>query len=146
MAAVAAFGAELWLGDPLVKIANVLSVSPPGKTRETIDASDHDSPDGMAEYVASGIVRLSPITITIHRFPGSAAEDILHDALDSGEQIGFEVREKRANGIAAAKWATRGDCFVVGYEPGTSEVEGKLTDTLTLQPTGALVREEVTTP
>lgn len=138
MAAISAFGAELLLGG--TKVANVLSVAPPSKTREAIDATDHDSEDGIAEYIDSGVIRLGEVSVTIHYIPGSTGDAAIHTKMDAGGLHTFEVRERAATG----KWATSGNAIITGYEPSASEIEGKLTATVTLQPSGPITRAAVT--
>ena len=61
-------GAELWLGlaaNTLEKVANLTSVTPPGKSRTTLDATTHDSVDDADEVIVDGVVTSSEITATI---------------------------------------------------------------------------------
>lgn len=140
MTAQSAFGASFWLDNDagtLTKISNVLTVSPPGKSREAIDSTDHDSAEGVAEYIGSGVVRLSAMTITIHRIVGSAVETLVYGALDAPDARTFKVLEPIAGGDPMA---TSGECIVTGYEPDAGEIEGKRTATITVQPTGPITQ------
>lgn len=52
------FGSQFWLEDPdsqtlLIRIAELQDITGPGVTRETIDVTTHDSPDGFREYIGS---------------------------------------------------------------------------------------------
>lgn len=140
MAAVAAFGAEFWLDNAsgtLTKIGNPLVIPPPAVTRESIDATDHDSEDGVAEYIASGVLRIGSMSVTLHRDPLSASDALIMEAITSGTRRTFKVIENKTGGTSE----TTGECFVTGYEPDGDEIEGKKTATLTIQPTGPITQE-----
>lgn len=143
MAAETAFGAQLWLDDEdgdLTKIANALSVPPPGATAETIDASDHDSGE-YAEYIVSPLKRVPTLSITIHRQAGATKDALLFAAV--GDTRTFTIVEKKADGTL---WGHSGECIVTGYEPDADEVEGKKTGTVMIQPTGAITRATFVAP
>jgi predicted secreted protein len=82
MAGVAAFGTLLQRGDDagtvFTTIANVTSIGGPERSRDTIDVTAHDSPDGWMEFIGS-LKDAGEVTCDINYDPSEVTHDIDDD-------------------------------------------------------------------
>jgi predicted secreted protein len=62
-------------------IANVTSIEGPGRTRETIDVTAHDSPDGWMEFVG-GLKDGGEVSVDINYDPTETTHDLDDDFED----------------------------------------------------------------
>lgn len=98
-AAKTAFGAELWLGPAggtLVKVAELLSVTPPTRSREMIDATTHDSTGGAQEFIAEGIYDPGEIAFQGNYIAGSSGDDAMVTAVTDGVLRDWKIVAKSA--------------------------------------------------
>jgi hypothetical protein len=137
------FGAAFYMAravdptGPLLKIAEVLSVKSPALSRGTIDATTHDSEEGIMEFIGEGVADPGELTVQIHWVPTSDSDA----TMISGLLYNFPLRMKVvSNGRTALGAATRiqtvGYGIVTSYEPDDQPVQGKQTATLTVKASG----------
>ena len=135
MAKYDAYGTALYKGTNTgTAYAQVTSISGPGITVDTVDVTSHDSTSAWEEHVAT-IIRSGEITLDIVYDPANAthknaAGGLLAD-LVSRTAIVLTLIFPDA---ATTEWT--GSAFVTGFEPGMP-VDGALTASVTLKPTGA---------
>lgn len=82
----ASFGSQFWLEDPasptlLVRIAELQDITGPGKVRETIDVTTHDSPNGYREFIG-GLKDGGEVSFTLMFDPSDTGHQVLEDAID----------------------------------------------------------------
>lgn len=70
-------------------VANVTNISGPQRSRETIDVTAHDSPDGWMEFLG-GLKDGGEISLDINYDPGNATHD-LDDDFDDVEPRNYQV-------------------------------------------------------
>ena len=99
-AAKRTFQNEFWMGPhngTLVKIAELRSVTPPKASRETMDATTHDSSGGAMEFIASGVYDPGTLNFSINQTPERAGQ-LRHLGFEDVSATGFSV-ERDVNGI-----------------------------------------------
>jgi len=114
--------------------AEVTNITLPGWTRNTVDATHLQSPEGWAEFIA-GLKTASDCTFTINWIP--AISDPLLTAFDAGKgdfQVIFP------SGTLAMQFTG----IVTNYTPGEVSPEGKLTAQVTIKPSGKPVLATIT--
>ena len=107
------------------KVAEVTNLTPPGRTRDTVDATHLESPDGYKEYIP-GLKDAGEATLTINFDP--ADQDILLEAFENGaveSQITFPN-----------KVTLTFDGIVTGYEINDVVADEKMSATFTVKPSG----------
>lgn len=122
-------------GSP-VAIADLTSVGLPGRSRQAIDATSHDSVDAAMEYIYDGVKSLTSFTLTGHYIAGSTADDAFADALDDAEIQDMEISVKAATGSEELAFS----CLITEYTPDALEISGKQAFSVTVQPTGWLTQ------
>lgn len=70
-------------------IANVTNISGPERTRETIDVTAHDSPDGWMEFIG-GLKNGGEVSLDINYDPAEATHD-LDDDFDDAEPRNYRI-------------------------------------------------------
>lgn len=121
-------------GDTYSAVAEVTRITLPGWTRNSVDATHLESPDGWAEFIP-GLKTASDCTFEMNWVP--AAEDPMLAAFNAGTgnfQCIFP------NGATAIRFAG----MVTSFTPGEVSPEGKLSASVTIKPTGAPVFATVT--
>jgi predicted secreted protein len=145
MSGVDAFGTLFKRGDGatptevFTTIANVTTIGGPERTRETIDVTAHDSPDGWMEFIGS-LKNGGEVTLEINYDPGNATHDLDDD---------FEVRDPKNYQIVLLPgeadehtWAFAGIMTQLGDEfpyddKMARNMTVKITGKPTLTPTGS---------
>lgn len=135
MAKYSAFGTALTKGAyPGTEVAQVTNISGPSISLDTVDVTEHDGA-GWEEVVAT-ILRSGTVTIDIVYDPSAAT----HKNATGG--LLYELVQ-RTSGVwnivfptTPVKYITF-NAFVTGFTPG-APVEGALTASVTLKPTGAV--------
>lgn len=130
MAGIDAFGTQLLRGDGgtpeiFTAIANVTSISGPGLSRETIDVTAHDSPDGWMEFLG-GLKDAGEVSADINYDPSK------HDTLVAD----FDDDEPRNYQLVfpdATTWSIQ--AILTGFEP-EAPYDDKLAASLTFKVTG----------
>jgi predicted secreted protein len=142
MTAVKGKGAKLWLWDStivtpaLVKIADLLAVTPPQPRRDTIDATHHESSGDYREFISS-LIDAGEATATIHFDPNSATDVLLADAFADGDIRAFAIDINKSGGTQR-RYA--GSAILVQYAPQELTIDGKQTAQITLKASGPVVQ------
>ncbi|MFV0303561.1 MAG: phage tail tube protein [Paracoccus sp. (in: a-proteobacteria)] len=116
-------------GSTYDSVAEVTRITPPGWTRNTVDATHLESPDAWAEFIA-GLKTASDCSFDINWVPSLA--DPLLAAFNAGSgdfQLLFP------SGALALQFTG----IVTTFQPGEISPEGKLSASLTVKPSGAPV-------
>ena len=138
VAAKTAFGAELWMAPhsdtpTLVKIAELLTVTPPVSKRNTIDATSHDSAAGAMEYIVEGVFDPGTIQGQVNYIAGSAGDGAMIAAMTGGTLQDFKIVLKGDAGTFDMTFSG----FVTSYGPDAMATTGKQTATFQAQVSGA---------
>ena len=131
------FGVELWLApatSPLVKVAEMLTVTPPTQSRETIDVTTHDSPAGAMEFIVEEIFDTGEISFQVHYIAGSDGDDAILTALTSGAEQDWKIVLKSESGTEDLEGAG----FVTSYGPSDMPVNGKQAADCTIKVSGPI--------
>lgn len=122
---------------PYAYVAEVVSVQPPGKTRDTIDATHLESSDGVKEFIGS-VIEGGDASFTINFDPEE--EDSLEAAFtrDGGAS---EFQILFPGGLRALEFGG----VVTGYEIAEIVIDDKLSATFTVKCSG-LARIVTVTP
>lgn len=134
VAAKTTLGAALWMvasGGTLIKVAELITVNPPKLSRETMDATTHDSPGAAMEVIAAGIYDPGEVTGQIHYIAGSAG-DLAFLAAAIGGLQDFKCVVK---GAAATQDITFSG-FVTAYGPDDMPTSGKQTASFSIKVSG----------
>ena len=108
-------------------VAEVVSISPPNRSRGTIDATHLGSPGGYGEFI-NGLRDGGEVTITVnHTEAGLAALNAAYESDENGD-----YRITYPNG---ATWEFSGPC--TGLESGEIVGDDKITDSATFKVSGA---------
>jgi predicted secreted protein len=130
MAGLNAFGTTLSRGS--TEIANITSLSPPGVTRETLNVTSHDSPDGYMQFVG-GLIDGGEVTADINWSPSLDSTATLLGDLEDPDPVEYTIDFPDGSSFTA-------DLLITGFEP-TANFDDKLTATLTFKVTGKPVFE-----
>ena len=131
------FGVELWLaasGGALVKVAELLTLTPPTQSRETIDVTTHDSPAGAMEFIVEEIFDTGEISFQVHYIAESADDDALLTALTTGAEQDWKIVVKTESATADVEGAG----FVTSYGPSDMPVNGKQAADCTIKVSGPI--------
>lgn len=121
----ASFGIEGSTPGTYVEVAEVVGVTPPGVTREAVEATHLKSPDRYKEFIA-GLKEAGEASLTLNFVP--SATDALYTAFDDPDgkyQITFP------NGVML-----RFDGFFTAYNPPELTPGGKMEANATIKATG----------
>lgn len=122
----ARFGIEGPTTGTYAYVAEVTSITPPSLSRDTVDATHLESPDGAKEYIA-GLIDTGEASISINYAP--SASDVLMASFNAPKD---NFRILFPGGAVALNFAG----IVTGYEIGELTPDGKMTATFTVKPTG----------
>lgn len=135
MAGKHGFGAKFFLDDAgtLTEISDVMSVTPPSPTVETIDTTTHGSAGGVREFIA-GLIDAGEGSIRINYLPGSASDALLAAAVLSRAVKPWKINVPASTGT----WDFTGNCIVTGYEKDDVVIDDKMTAVLTFKASGLI--------
>lgn len=134
--AVQGYGIELRVGattaatTATVLLGGLTDAPPPSFTRESIDATAHDSPDGYREFIG-GLKDPGELSCTLNWTPGNATHDVLIAMMDEDDPRYFEAKFTQVTPNIVCSY----NAVLTSFEP-TGAVEGQLTASLTLRVTG----------
>lgn len=143
--AVKGKGAKLWLWDAsivtpaLVQISELVSVTPPAPTRDTIDTTHHGSSGDYREFISS-LIDAGEGTAMIHYVPGGATDILLQLIMASGALTAFAIDVNKGDGT---QQRISGSAILTGVAPGDVVIDDKMTAGITLKVSGPLVRGAV---
>lgn len=127
---------HLFDGTALKRVAEVVSLTPPAPTRDTIDTTTHDSTGDYREFISS-LIDAGEATIMVHHNPGSADDTLINTALAAGDLRAFAMDLNRPAG--GTQYRVSGSALVTSYAPADVVIDDKMTATLTLKVSGPLV-------
>jgi predicted secreted protein len=133
MAGIDGFGTALQRGngatptETFTTIANVTSINPPGMSRETIDVTAHDSPDGWMEFLG-GLKDGGEVSTDVNYDP-SEHDSLVADFEDDAPR-NYQIVFPDA---AATTWSFA--AILTGFEP-EAPYDDKLAASLTWKVTG----------
>jgi predicted secreted protein len=110
-----------------IAIGNVTSLSPPGISRETLDVTAHDSPDGWMEFLG-GLKDGGEVSFDVNYDPAKH-DDLLAD-FQADDPVNWKVTFPDT---AATEWTFPG--ILTGFEPD-APYDDKLAASLTLKVAG----------
>ena len=119
------FGIEGTTPGTYVAVAEVVSIVPPGMTREAVDATHLDSPDSYREFIA-GLKETGEATITLNFVP--SATDAIVTAFEAATG---KYQIKFPNGVKM-----RFSGFFTAYNPPELTPGGIMQATATIKATG----------
>lgn len=137
--AVKGKGAKFWLysGAALVKMAEVVSLTPPSPSRDTIDTTNHDSAGDYREFISS-LIDAGEATVMVHYVPGSVGDATILAALASGALTAFAMDVNSAT--AGVQQRVSGSGIITSYARADVVIDDKMTATLTIKVSGPLVQ------
>lgn len=138
-AAKITFGTELHMGPSggaLVKVAELLTVNPPKRSRDTIDVTTHDSPAGAMEFIAAGVYDPGEVSGQINYVAGNAGDDAFVAAIADGTLRDFKIVAKAATGTENLTFAG----FVTEYGVDDMPVDGKQTASFSIKVSGPIAQ------
>lgn len=135
MAGKHGFGARGFIGNPEVEIPNLMAVTPPSATVETIDTTTHGSTGGVREFIA-GLIDSGEASIRVNWIAGSATDIALDAALASRAVEPFRIN-------VPAETDTQdfiGQGVVTNYEKDEVVIDDKMTAVLTIKASGLVTK------
>jgi hypothetical protein len=133
------FGRELWMGPvggPLVKFAELRSVTPPKPKRDTEDATTHDSDEGAEEFIPHGTYDPGQVTAIFNYIMGSDDDLRLIDAFADAELRDWKIVLKTAAGTGDQTFSGA----VLEYGPDDMPVKGLQTSSLMIKVSGPVTQ------
>jgi predicted secreted protein len=127
----------------LRKVGDVLSLTPPSASRDTIDTTTHDSTGDYREFIAS-LIDAGEATILINHNPGSADDEHIQATFAAGEVVGFAIDLNKPG--SATQQRTSGSCIVTQAAPADVVIDDKMTQTVTLKVSGPLTFGDAPAP
>lgn len=141
-AAKKTFGTKVFIDPapaaPTTLIGELLEAALPKGSRETIDATTHDSPGGAEEYIVEGTYDPGQLEVTGHYIARSPTDIALRSAFTSGALQNVKCQPKTATGTEDQTFSG----YVIAYGPDPMPVKGKQTFTATIKITGAITSAE----
>lgn len=131
MAAKHGIGARFFIQNPEVEIPDLMAVTPPSPTVETIDTTTHGSAGGVREFIA-GLTDPGEASIRVNWIPGSSADVALAAAAATKEVIPFRINVPAANDTRDFM----GSAVVTSYEYDEVVIDDKMTAVLSLKVSG----------
>lgn len=131
MAGKNAFGTKLYRSDgngEWDQLSNATSIDLPSLSREDIDVTDHDSPDGYMEFIP-GLRDGGEVSVDCNYRPSRHDDWVMEDFEDD------EVHRYRIVLPTAERHAWTFDAFVTGYEPSAPH-DDKLETSITFKVSG----------
>lgn len=134
----ASFAAELHVfdGTALVKVAELLSVTAPERTRGTFETTAHDTTGGAKTFEGEALIDPGEISAQIHWVLGNTADVALAAWMAAGDVRAWRVVGKKASGTGQFN----GSGILTSYAPDAMEIEGKQTATLTIKCSGPITQ------
>lgn len=126
------WGAEFHLhnGTALTELDEIIAISTPNTEVATVEATHFKSAGKYREYI-TGLKDAGEGTLTMNYVPGSATDDIVQEAKDSGETRAYKI----VIPDGAFGWEITGSCIVTGYTRNVP-MDDKMTAEVTVRFTG----------
>lgn len=124
----ATFGVKQGAASAFTVLAEIISITPPGMTRDTIDVTHLNSDDQFKEFIGS-LAEAGEAQLTLNYIP--SASDALMTAFTTDHGAGeFQIIFPKRD------FSMTFDGIVTGYEPGEIVVDDKLTASMTIKASG----------
>ena len=139
-AAVKGKGAKFWLWDSslatpaLVQIGELVSVTPPNRSRDTIDTTHHGSTGDYREFLSS-LIDAGEVSFTVNWVPNGASDILLNAAFAAGDIRSFAVDVNTTGGLMRR---VSGSGILTEFSPDEVGIEDKMTAQITLKVTGPI--------
>ena len=135
LGAVKGKGAKVWLhnGTILTQLGELVSVTPPQRSRDTIDTTHHGSTGDYREFVSS-LIDAGEVSFTINWVPNDATDTLLNAAFAAGDVRSFAVDVNRVTGMQRIS----GSAILTEFSPDEVGIEDKMTAQLTLKVSGPI--------
>lgn len=132
------FAAELWIynGTALAKVAELLSVTPPERTRGTFETTAHDTTGGAKTFDSEAVYDPGEIQFQMHWALGSTEDTTLAAWMAAGDIRTWKVVAKKASGTGDFT----GSGILTSYAPDGLEIEGKQTISGTIKVSGPITQ------
>lgn len=111
-----------------IDVAEVVGITPPAYTMDTVDTTHLLSPERFREYV-NGLREAGELSLTINFVPGDTTSDLL-----VGEALQDTPGNYKITWPNAVEWGFAG--VMVGFAPGDIAVDTKVTATVRVKVTG----------
>lgn len=108
-------------------VAEVLDVTPPGLSRDAVDATNSGSTDGWREYVA-GLKDGGEVSFELNFIPGGTAETAIFAEFAKDVTTNYRITFPNAD-----TWIFAG--FITGFEPSAPQ-DDRMTATATFKLSG----------
>lgn len=105
----------------------VTNVTVPGFTREAIDATHHQSPNGWGEVIMSGVKKQKPFTVEFNWVPSDTG--VVKTAMEAASMVHWKIEIPDGSSVIFKAGIT-------DFSPGDSPVDGKLTASAEFTPSG----------
>jgi len=125
------YGATFGISDGaggFTTVAEVFSITPPNRSRESIDASNLESPDGYREFIPGGLIDAGEVTLELNYVP--SASHVLEAELEKTTVESYEI----AFPGGSVTLTFSGYCM--SFEPGPLTADDRMTLTATFKVTG----------
>ena len=135
MAGKHGFGAKFFLmvGAAYVEILDIMSVTVPSPTVETIDTTVHGSPGGVREFIA-GLIDAGEGSVRTNWITDSPSHTLLTATLHSRLVTGFKINVPAGTGTVDFI----GQCVITGYEKDDVVIDDKMTAVLSVKASGLI--------
>lgn len=128
-----AFGVVLKKGGAAIDDAysdfglELTSVTAPGWTREDIDATHHQSPDGWAESILSAVKKQTALAIEFNWVPANTGS--IKAAFEAATKVYWKIEFPDGSSVIVKAGMSE-------FTPGAMTPDGKMTGTASFSPTG----------
>lgn len=139
------YGITLHRGDgaspeQFVKIAQVMELTPPAMTKDSVEVTHTDSPDGFREFIP-GLKDGGEFSATVNFLPaeathGDTAGGMMHDFLNETQARNYQIRYP---GSPEVRWTFA--AFISNYETA-APMDDRITITVTFKVAGKPVIDE----
>jgi len=109
------------------EVAEVFSITPPGRSREPIDVSHLNSDNGYREFIPAGLIDGGEVGIELNYVP-SASDAVISALEDTGTQS-FQITHSNGTTLTFTGFCT-------SHEPGPLTPDEKMTVSATFKITG----------
>lgn len=130
-------GTRFSLGDSnspasYTELAEVTNITPPGISRDAVEATHMQSPEMYREFVA-GLINGGEVTLEMNFIPEGGSTQEIIALFANREAKECRITFYRTNGEVAAYWDF--DAIATGFEP-EAPIDDKMMATVTFQVTG----------
>jgi hypothetical protein len=133
------FGTILKLGltnPPTTTLGKRVSIGPPKRTREAVDVTDHDSPQGAQEFIPDGVFNPGTVEIEMNYVAGDADDDLCNAMFAAGTCF----ISWTSNAATATETFGPAVLVITSYGENPKGTSGKQTATLTGQISGVVAQ------